>query len=102
MGKEKTQFKKGNTGRPKGATNKSLTRARIVSILSKPETWTKFEKELMAMKGRGFVEAFIKMWEFDTPKYSAINFSLSNMSDSDLEFLIQKLKEQVNNESNTD
>lgn len=101
MGKEKTQFKKGNTGRPRGATNKSLTRARIVTILSKPETWARFEKELMAMKGRGFVEAFIKMWEFDTPKYSAINFSLSNMSDSDLQFLIDKLKEQFN-ENTTD
>lgn len=94
MGKEKTQFKKGNKGRPKGATNKSLTRSQIISILSKPENWARFEKELFTMKGRAFVENFIKLWEFDTPKYSAINFSLSNMSESDLQLLIEKLKEQ--------
>lgn len=101
MGKEKTQFKKGNTGRPKGSTNKSLTRARIVTILSKSETWERFETELLALKGRAFVENFIKLWEFDTPRYSSINFSLQNMSESDLEFLIQKIKDQFN-ESTTD
>ena len=102
MGKEKGQFKPGNSGRKKGATNRSLTRSKIISILSKPENWERFETELFAMKGRAFVENFIKMWEYDSPKYSAINFSLSNMSQQDLTFLIDKIKEQVNEQEQTD
>jgi hypothetical protein len=104
MGKEKTQFKKGNQGRPKGATNKSITRSRIVSILSKPEHWQRFETELLSLKGRAFVENFIKLFDFDTPKYQAINFSLSNMSEQDLEFLISHIKQQMtgNDESGFD
>lgn len=98
MGREKGFFQKGNTGRPKGSTNRSLTRGRIISILAKEDNWKKFETELFKMKGRAFVENFIKLWEFDTPKYSAISFSLSNMSEQDLELLIEKLKEQMSNE----
>lgn len=102
MGREKTQFKKGQGGRPKGATNRSITRARITQILSKPDNWDRFEKELFSMKGRAFVENYLKLLEFDTPRYQAISFSLSNMSEQDLEFLIAKLKEQMENESKFD
>lgn len=94
-----TKFKTGNPGRRPGSKNKSLTRGRIIAILSKEENWQRFEKELQAMKGRAYCEAFMRMWEFDTPKWSAISFSLSNMSEPDLQFLIDKIKNQVNDES---
>jgi hypothetical protein len=100
MGKEKTQFKTGNPGKPKGATNRSLTRSRIIQILAKPDSWERFEKELFSLKGRHFVESFIKLLEFDTPRYSAISMSLSNLPESDLQYILDHIKTQLSNEQN--
>lgn len=57
------------------------------------QNWGTFEIQLKALKGRAFVENFLKLMPYITPAYSSINFSLKNMSDEDLEYMIEKLKE---------
>jgi hypothetical protein len=99
MGKEKTQFTEGNPGRPKGSKNKSLTRGQIAAILNDENTWTKFRAELKKLRGRAYVDALTKLFEYDTPRFSSINFSLSNMSEQDLAFLIETIKRQTNEQS---
>lgn len=98
MGKEKGYFQNGNSGRPKGSRNKSLTRGKISEILNDESTWTKFKTELKKLRGRAYCDTLVKLFEYDTPRFASINFSLSNMSEDDLSFLIEKLKEQMNHE----
>lgn len=86
-----TKFKPGNTGRPKGAKNRALCRARIETYIE--SNWDKFQKELNSLKGRAYVENFLKMLPYVTPAYQSISFSLRNMSDDDLKYLIEKIKE---------
>jgi len=88
------QFKAGNPGKPAGAVNKSFARKAISELLSKKGSWDRFEKELFALKGRAFVENYIRMWEFATPKFSAVNVGLSALSEQDLELVIEHLKER--------
>ena len=98
MEKEKTQFTAGNPGRPKGSKNKSLTRGQIATIINDPNTWTKFRAELKKLRGRAYVDALTKLFEYDTPRFASINFSLSNMQESDLQFLVDHIKTQMTNE----
>lgn len=98
MSKELTQFKPGNPGRRAGSKNKSIARMKLSEFVD--NKWTKFETEMNGLKGRAYVENFIKLLPYIMPQYSAINFSLRNMSEDDLQFLIIKLREE--NESSTD
>ena len=90
----KGKFKKGNPGKPKGTQNKVITRTRIAGLIE--TNWQKFETELKSLKGKAYVEAFTKLLPFHMPTYSAINFSLRNLGEDDLQYLIEKLKEQFN------
>jgi hypothetical protein len=91
---KKGQFTHGNPGKPKGAQNKIITRTRLGGLIE--NNWQKFETELKSLKGRAYVEAFTKLLPFHMPSYSAINFGLKNLGDDDLEYLLEKLKEQFN------
>jgi hypothetical protein len=90
----KKLFEPGNSGRPKGSGNKSPTRGFIRSILHDPATWNKFKGELKKLKGRHYTDAITKMIDFDAPKYSSINFSIQNMNEEDLGYLIDRIREQ--------
>lgn len=92
------KFQKGNSGRPKGSRNKSLTRGKIAEILNDESTWLKFKVELKKLRGRAYCDTLVKLFEYDTPRYASVNFSLSNMSEHDLDFLMTKIREQVNDE----
>lgn len=92
------KFTKGNPGKPKGAKNRNATRIELSQWIDK--NFIRFNSEMSKVKGARFCELYIKAMEFVMPKYSAINFSLSNMSEQDLEFLISKLKETMTNEEN--
>lgn len=72
----------------------------IAEILNDPVTRTKFTNELQKLSGRAYVDALIKLFEYDTPKYQSIAMSLSNMSEQDLEFLVNHIKTQIHEESN--
>jgi hypothetical protein len=98
----KKLFKPGNGGRPKGSKNKSITRSRIAAILNDENTWTKFATELKKLRGRAYCDTLVKLFEYDTPRFSSINFSLSNMSEQDLEFLVSHLKQQMNEPNESD
>lgn len=93
------KFEKGNPGRTKGVKNKSIARSKLADYVD--TKWSKFESEMDTLKGRAFIENFIRVLPFVMPQYSAISFSLRSMSEDDLKFLIEKLKEQ-NNENDTD
>jgi len=96
---DKGKFGQGNPGKPKGAKNKSMTRLRIAELIE--DSWPKFLKELSTLRGKAYVEAITKLLPFHMPTYSAVNFNLRNMSEDDLQYLIEKLKEQNNYESDT-
>lgn len=89
-----SKFQAGNPGRPRGSRNKRPTRERIQKILSDPVAWQKFEDELFSLKGRAFTESFTRLFEFTTPRYQAQSLSLSSLPESDLRFLLEKIKQQ--------
>lgn len=85
-------------GRQKGTPNKVTagTREALKNFLEaqRPE----FEKAFIKLSPKEKVYAYTKLLPFITPQYSSINFSLSQMSEDDLQFLISKLKEQFHEE----
>jgi hypothetical protein len=93
------QFAHGNPGKPKLAENKIITRTRMAKLVD--NNWDTFEKELKSLKGRAYVESFTKILPFILPTYSAINFSIRNLSDDDLAFLLLQIKKEFNNEPET-
>lgn len=97
----KNLFQPGNSGRPKGSKNKSLTRTKIAEILNDAATWARFTTELKKLRGRAYCDTLVKLFEYDTPRFSSINFSLSNMSEQDLEFLVSHIRQQMTNENET-
>jgi hypothetical protein len=90
------KFKTGNPGKKKGAKNRAATRRKLADWVE--NNWSRFDQEMKSVKGKSFCELFIKVLPFMMPAYQSINFSLSNMPETDLEFLIEKLKEQIGNE----
>lgn len=91
------KFQLGNPGKRKGAKNHAATRQMLADWVR--NNWPRFEKEMKTVKGKSFCELFIKVLPFMMPAYQSISFSLTNMSESDLQFLIEKLKEQMGHES---
>ena len=89
----KGRFGKGNKGKPAGSKNKTMTRTRLAELID--NKWNNFEAELNTLKGKAFVEAFTKLLPFHLPQYSAINFSLKNMSDDDLQYLLIQIKQEL-------
>lgn len=90
------KFQPGNPGRKRGSKNRAATRRLLAEWVH--NNWGRFEKEMATVKGKAFCELFIKILPFMMPSYQAISFSLSNMSEEDLQFLITKLREQMSHE----
>lgn len=90
------KFKPGNKGRPAGSKNKNVVRSRLSDYVGRK--WDNFEAQMDTLKGRAYVENFIRLLPFVMPAYQSINFSLSNMSEDDLRFLIEKLKQDMGHE----
>lgn len=90
------KFQPGNKGRPPGSKNRNAVRSRLSDYVG--SKWFHFEEQMDTLKGKVYVENFIKLLPFVMPSYQAINFSLRNMSEDDLKYLIEKLKE-LNHES---
>jgi len=93
------QFALGNSGKPRLAENKIITRTKIAKLVD--DHWDTFEKELKGLKGRQFVESFTRILPFIMPTYSAINFSIRNLTDDDLAFLLVQIKKEFNDEPET-
>lgn len=71
MGKEKTQFKPGNEGRPKGTTNKTTKQARelFVSIMEGQQQY--IEESLDKIRGKDpakYLEVLSKFYPYFIPK----------------------------------
>ena len=95
-----TKFKRGNPGKPRGAKNRAATRKLLADWVH--NNWDRFDTEMKTVKGKAFCELFIKVLPFMMPAYQSINFSLSNMPESDLEFLINHIKQQMNEQGEQD
>lgn len=86
-----TRFKPGNPGRKPGSKNKSRTREELGQWID--NNWQRFDSEMKAVKGAKFCELFLKVLPFRLPQYSAVNFSLAKMSETDLEIILTQLKQ---------
>ena len=51
-----------------------------------------------SLTGRAYVENFIRLLPFVIPAYQSISLSLSTLSEQDLEFLVNHIKQQLTNE----
>jgi hypothetical protein len=85
-------------GRQKGVPNKTTASMReslkIFLEAQRPEV----EKAFKKLSPKEKVFAYTRLLPFVTPQYSSTNFSLKNMTDDDLEFVLQKIKEEVNDQ----
>lgn len=88
------KFTKGNPGRKKGSKNKIATRTQLSEWID--NNFKRFNAEMAKAKGARFCEIYLKAMEFCMPRYSSINFSVQNLSDDELRFFIEKIKEQMN------
>lgn len=68
MGKEATQFKNGNKGKPKGAINKKTLILESFAKTIVEGGMEKFEQELHKLSGKEFVNAYMTLFEFVKPK----------------------------------
>ena len=94
------KFQKGNPGKPKGAKSRSTTRAELGKWID--DNFARFQQEMQRVKGARFCELYIKSLEFVMPRYASVAMSLNQMSEQDLEFLINHIRNTMGNESDTD
>jgi hypothetical protein len=90
------KFKPGNKGRPPGSKNKNAVRSKLSDYVG--SKWPTFETQMNSLKGRAYVENFIRLLPFVMPSYQSISMSLSNLPEADIEFLIDHIKQQMANE----
>ncbi len=93
------KFQKHNKGRPPGSKNKNVVRSRLSDYVG--NKWDRFEKQMNGLTGRAYVENFIKLLPFVMPAYQSISMSLSNLPESDLEYLVNHLRQHMNHGENS-
>jgi len=94
------KFQKGNKGRSPGSKNKNVVRSKLSEYVD--SKWDHFEKQMNGLTGKAYVENFVKLLPFVMPAYQSISMSLSNLSESDLEFLVDHIRKTMTNENETD
>lgn len=89
-------------GRKAGTPNKvtASTREALKQFLDnqRPEV----EKAFKKLSPKEKVYAYTRLLPFITPQYSAVNFGLKNMSEDDLQVIVDHLKNSLNEPSETD
>ncbi len=97
MGKEKTQFKPGNPGKPKGAKNKvnQELRDKISEFLT--GNFSKIVSDFNAMgknEKKDRTRLFIDLLQYGLPKLQATSLELNfeDLTDEQLDLIIDRLK----------
>lgn len=89
-------------GRKAGVPNKvtASTRETLKQFLDdqRPE----FEKAFKKLSPKEKVYAYTRLLPFITPAYQAINFSLRNMSEDDLKYIVDHLKDNLDEQEEAD
>jgi hypothetical protein len=69
-------FEKGKaTGRPKGAENKETANLRKFLLFVTNNSRGKFEKELDKLEGKDYVQSFLQLLEYSTPKLARVEYT---------------------------
>lgn len=82
-------------GRKAGTPNKvtASTRDALKRFIDSQQS--EVERAFKKLQPKDKVFAYARLLPFVTPQYSAINFSLKNMSEEDLQFIIEHLKNNL-------
>jgi len=89
-------------GRAPGAKNKVSAPMRVLLSDFLSAEWANVQTAFSKLDPVQKVQAFSRLLPFVTPSYSAIDFSLKNMSDSDLEIILMKIRQDNEQENTTD
>lgn len=83
-------------GRKAGTPNRvtQSTREALKTFLQAQQS--EVEKAFKKLSPKEKVFAYTRLLPFITPQYSAINFSLKNMTEEDLQFFAEHLKSNLN------
>lgn len=87
-------------GRQAGTPNKTTSRMRELLTGFMHDKWPVVQSSFDKLQPKEKVLAFTRLLPFITPQYSAVNFSLSKMTESDLETIIEQLKLNESTEEN--
>jgi hypothetical protein len=68
----KGRFKNGNSGKPKGAKNKSTCLIEALAYYLIDGGYEKFKNEFNKLEGKDFIETFIKLTKFSISKETEI------------------------------
>lgn len=97
-------MKKGKTnnpnGRPKGVPNKvtKVTREWITTLIDKNRA--QIEKDLKALDPKDRVTIIERLLQYVVPKASSVNVSFEQLSDDQLNVLINELTKNINENEN--
>ena len=93
--------RKKSGGRKAGIPNKVTGQMRVLLSDFMNEQWPNVQTAFSKLEPKEKVFAFTKLLPFITASYSAVNLSLASMSDSDLEIILMKIKQDNNEQENT-
>ena len=85
-------------GRTPGAKNKVSAPMRVLLSDFLSAEWANVQTAFSKLDPVQKVQAFSRLLPFVTPSYSAIDFSLRNMSEADLQLVLERVKNEINEE----
>ena len=93
---KKKRIKSG--GRKAGIPNKVTGQMRSLLSDFMNEQWPNVQTAFSKLEPKEKVFAFTRLLPFITASYSAINLSLANMSEADLQVVLERVKNEINEE----
>lgn len=87
-------------GRIKGVPNKLTPSIREMLTWFVQQEWPGVKKAFGKLSPYQKVIAFSKILPFVAPQYQSISFNLKDLPEQDLQFVLEKLKEQASTQDN--
>ncbi len=88
-------------GRKKGTPNKTTTELRSMVTKFTIENFPEFQNAFSDLSAKGKVFAFLRLLKFSIPEYGSITDSIQNLPEHDLEFLLERFKQKINGQEDT-